>query len=306
MNQRGIALLISLALLSLLTMLLLALDGATRKYTRTVKTSRTLLMARIGAEGGLALARTLLEEDAARTPQSDHLLEPWAQPIAPFPLGEAQVRVTIEDSSGRYDLNALVNLRGQPVPERIEQVKRLFARLGIEAQLVDRIVDWIDPDDQPMPAGLERTQNTSQPYRPHNAPMATLGELASIPGFTPVLIERLRLHVTAGRVVDPMVNINTATLEVLESLDAHITSAGAAQLVQVRPLSSIQDLERLQALTGYLTALKTASAQGFGITVKSNLFHVMSAGTIGPTTVTTEAFLIRQGTDVNIIQAIHD
>jgi general secretion pathway protein K len=301
-DERGMALIVTLALLTVLTMLLLNLDAATRRTTRLIHASRALTMATIAADGGIALARTLLQEDATRDPQRDTLLEPWAQPIPPFQLGHATVSLRIEDLGGRLDINALVDPRGLPITERIDQTKRLFMQLGIEPQLVDRLVDWIDPDDIPMPLGLERLDLQSPPYRPHNAPLATIGELRGIPGFTPALIQRLRPYVVAGRTIDPNININTAPPEVLEALVPGLPHRTIASVIQARPFQHLNDLEQFPAAAPLLAALRRETTRGFGITVKSPTYRATTTGTVGHTTVTAEALLARHGSDIEILQ----
>lgn len=301
-TNRGLALPLTLALLTVLTMLLLSLDDTARRTLRQAQASRALALCAIAADGGVALARTLLEEDAARNPASDHLQEPWAQPIAPFPLGDSMVTVTIVDAWGRLDLNALTDPNGVPILPRIEQAKRLFQRLGIDPQAVDRIVDWIDPDDTPMPFGLERSDQGAHPYRPSNAPLASLGELRMIPGLSADHVARLRPYVVAGRATDPSINVNTAPAEVLEAIDPRLTASAVAQLMQARPFASLTELERLPGLATIMSALRNGPQHGFGLTLRSPFYWTTVTATLEQTTVTLEALLVRQGTEVSILQ----
>ena len=70
------------------------------------------------------------------------------------------------------------------------QQQRLMNLPNMTAEVADAILDWIDPDNDPRPAGAEADYYLSlrNPYSPRNAPPRTIGELLLIRGVTPWLL----------------------------------------------------------------------------------------------------------------------
>src|SRR5690606_39887168 len=65
------------------------------------------------ALGGEALGIAVLPRDIkvqGNAPQRsvDHPLEEWAKPLPAFPIDNGQISVRIEDMTGRFNLNSLV------------------------------------------------------------------------------------------------------------------------------------------------------------------------------------------------------
>ena len=115
---------------------------------------------------------------------------------------------------------------------------------------MDAIVDWIDPDENPEPAGAESSyyQALRPSYRAANAPLQTLLELRLIKGMTPEIIQKIsRLVTVYPQGGESIVNINTADPLVLQALDPRITQSVAGDIVQARPFrnNKVDDLDRI-------------------------------------------------------------
>ncbi|RTL50110.1 MAG: general secretion pathway protein GspK, partial [Rhodocyclaceae bacterium] len=148
------------------------------------------------ARGAVDWARNVLADDA-RTSATDHLGENWATRIAPTAVEDGTVSGSLMDLSGRFNLNGLV-AAGLPDTAQVAAYKRLLRLLGVSQAAADSLaaalVDWLDADDVAVSGGAEGDSYASRglAYRPANAPLADVDELALVQGYDGVLVARLR------------------------------------------------------------------------------------------------------------------
>jgi general secretion pathway protein K len=190
----------------------------------------------VGSEGWV---QSILRDDLAQT-QSDHLDEIWATDIPPLPIDSEAVQGTIygslEDLQGRFNVNNLIDANGEGDPVIKEQFERLLLALELDPRLAARIVDWIDADQrEEMPDGAEDPlySGLTPSYRTPDQQISNITELAAIDGMDLATFEILLPHVIALPGRTP-VNVNTATIPVLQSLGPNITLGDAEGLVQLR------------------------------------------------------------------------
>jgi general secretion pathway protein K len=196
----------------------------------------------------------------------------WALPISNYAIGDGLLTAQIEDERGKLNLNDLaaggdVNAR----KPRVQRVKRLFELMQINPDLVDAIVDWVDQDEVPEPAGAESLyyQTLRPSYRAANEPLQTLLDLRLIKGMTPDIIAKISKVVTVyPQEGEGKVNLNTASPLVLQALDSRITQGMAADIVQARPFKTIQDLDRVSSFEDIGKELRQKNLYD----VKSDLF----------------------------------
>src|SRR5690606_38976115 len=107
--------------------------------------------------------------------------EPWALPQPAYDLdeGQGQVQVRIEDLAGRFNLNSLVQQQ-QPNAAALAQFRRLLLRLQISEPYAERLVDWLDTDQQP--SGEQGAEDNAYllldpPYRTGGRRIEDLSEL---------------------------------------------------------------------------------------------------------------------------------
>ena len=249
-GEKGMALLLVLVLLALLSTLLADWAFSSLVELRQAETFRDGSRAYYLARGGVQVGRMLLQEDRNAY---DSLDESWALGIPGYPVGEgATVTIAIEDLDGRLDLNRIVDASGEnPAPYR-ERLRRLLDQLGeTEAEtLGDALLDWIDRNDASTPGGAESSyyQGLTPPYRAHNAPLDTLDELLLVKGFTPELFARLAPFVTIHN--GGGLNLNTASPEVLLCWDADMSADVAARLLEGRRAAPFKTLEAARDLLG--------------------------------------------------------
>ncbi len=295
-DERGIALLLTLLVLTLLVALILEFDAEARREYRDAAAFRDNFKATVLARAAVQAARGILQQDFAKDKKMaqnfDALTDVWALPITNYAIGDGLLTAQIEDERGKLNLNDLaaggdVNAR----KPKIQKVKRLFELLQINPDLVDAIVDWVDQDEVPEPSGAESNyyQSLSPSYRAANAPLQTLLDLRLIKGMTPDIIAKISKVVTVyPQAGESRVNVNTANSFVLQALDPRITQAVAADIIQARPFKIIQDLDRVSSFEDIGKELRQQNLYD----VKSDLF--LARMMVKVTEVTRNAIVVLQ------------
>ena len=295
-DERGIALLLTLLILTLLVALILEFDAEARREYRDAATFRDNFKATVLARASVQAARGVLQQDFLKDKQTgqlfDALTDLWAFPITNYAIGDGLLNAKIEDERGKLNLNDLA-VTGDPIIKKakVGRVKRLFELVQINPDLVDAIVDWVDDNDVPEPSGAESLyyQTLRPSYRSANQPLQTLLELRLIKGMTPEIMAKLSKLVT---VYPPegqsKVNLNTADPLVIQALDPGITQSVAADIIQSRPYKTIQELDRVSSFEDIGKVLRTQNLYD----VQSNLF--LARMTVKVNEVTRNAVVVLQ------------
>ena len=275
-DERGIALLLTLLVLTILVALILEFDAEARREYRDAAAFRDNFKATVLARASVQAARSILQQDFLKdkkTGQSfDALTDLWALPIRDYAIGDGLLTAQIEDERGKLNLNDLAAV-SEPIAKKakVQRVKRLFELLQINPELVDAIVDWVDRDETPESGGAESSyyQTLRPSYRAANAPLETLLELRLIKGMTPEIIAKLSKLVTVyPQEGQGKVNLNTAHPFVLQALDPGITQSVAADIALARPFKTIQELDRVSSFEDIGKQLRVQNLYD----VKSDLF----------------------------------
>ena len=197
------------------------------------------------ASGGVRLGRALLLEDALQETATlsgfDTLQDPWAR-ISQAKLEDGRLRVTIEDTGARFNLNALFPLAGPDGAQEVPAETEIFLELMLEKvideiplppgekfydvpELARNLIDWIDADQERRQGGPEDAyyQEQDPPYVAANRPLLSVDELRMIEGFDGTLADALRPYVTVypyapGADGGGGINPNTAPPHVLALL----------------------------------------------------------------------------------------
>lgn len=311
-SQRGVALLVVLLAVALLTVIVLEFTyRAQVEYRRAVSWVR-IRQARLIADSGLAIAAEMLArapllyamQQAGAEKLADGLTELWAQrceepgpDVCPANVSRSctldtfdahRLGLRIRDETGYYNLNRLVR---SSAAER-ERFARLAARLQVKPSLLDGVFRWTSRDARgasvPYPPGLGAdAAGASYPVR--GGALATFGELAFIPEVDRGDLLELRRFAT---VYDPGVtgiNVNTAPMEVLAALHPDLADETLlAALHAARCQRPIVDATALQATLGE-RQLPFESL----LTYKSELFRVEAVGEVDELYQSVEAVMRR-------------
>ncbi|MDX1367765.1 type II secretion system minor pseudopilin GspK [Pseudomonas sp.] len=278
--QRGVALITVMLVVAVATVVC---AGIIARQQLSIRSSANQLHVRQAwhyALGGETLAKAVLRRDLQQgDPRApvDHLGEPWAQPLVPFALDESgELRVRILDPTGRFNLNSLVR-QGQANEAALGQFRRLLLGLQIDAPYAERLLDWLDADQEPSGGyGAEDNQYLLvQPaYRAANRTLVDVSELRLLLEMSETDYQRLLPWVSALP-TDAALNVNTASARVLASLAEGLPLSTAEGLVARRAGQGYVDVP------SFLAQLPGLSVQSQGLAVGSQYFQVISEVSVG-------------------------
>jgi general secretion pathway protein K len=254
-NRRGIALILTLTMTTLLVTTALELHRKVRSNVISTSLARDRLMLLEMATSGVHIGMAMLIQDKLDSP-TDSLQEDWANPekleelLGEIPFEGGTLTLHMADEAGKIQVNALV----QPPGGRTfnEGQRLIWERLltwSIDQNeslpeidpvaVINSLKDWMDSGDDEAITGLSGAesdyyQELEPPYSCRNGPIRHLGELLRIKDITPELFygmdelpgisESVTVYglTAAGETSEPYqegrININTADLPVLISL----------------------------------------------------------------------------------------
>ena len=216
--------------------------------------SRSLVgttQARLVALGIEELAAEILSRDALDS-VTDHYGEPWFRGIRDMSVGPMQIRGTMEDMQGRFNLNNLVAPQGTPDMIAVDQFRRLLGVLGLDETIALKALDWMDADNLPQAMGGAEDEAYTRlfpPYQAPNRPMEDVSELLAVEGVDAETWRLLSPHVTVLPVngAPVPVNVNTASEEVLLSLAEYPDRARVQGWRERQLAGGMTDLSEVQA-----------------------------------------------------------
>jgi len=254
-DKRGIALLITLTVITLLIAATVELNRRARASVYATAAARDRLILSQILMSGVHVAFAMLVEDK-KDNQIDSLQEDWANEekietlLKALELGEGELTVRISDERSRIQVNALVNFpEGQTFDVHQPIIWRKLLRAAFldyehpdESDPVNTIVnslkDWLDSGDDDAITGLtgaesDYYQDLDPPYACRNGPFAHLSEMLQVKGITPELfygrqdVTGISDYLTISGMSDDgsgnftfngKININTAEIPVLMTL----------------------------------------------------------------------------------------
>ncbi len=259
-RQRGVALLTVLLLVAVMSVLLMAVLDDIRFGLRRASNAQAVAQAQWYALGTETLARARIEGLARSGNGRTTLAGDWNDRPFLFPLGEdgrhdGMISVRVADATACFNLNSVVEGAVEQWRLReagMDQYRALLQALDFAPRqaerLADALVDWIDSDNDPRPAGAEDAAYASRAgVRTSGTLLAEASELRAIDGYTPEVFARLRPHVCALPTADlAPVNINTlekADAVIVSMLADHQVDIGEAQrLLETRPVGGWADV----------------------------------------------------------------
>lgn len=302
-SEKGMALVLTLVVITILAVLVLEFNYLMRVEAEISGNYRDSLKAYYLANSGVNFAYLLLRDDEDLS--CDYLEEDWALAKPPLAMEEGAVTFQIIDECGKINVNSLLTKKGKIDEKKKAMLERLFEALEIDRGLVDVICDWLDRDDEVRDFGAEDDyySELEKPYPCKNEPLDTVDELFLLQGFNDEVFygeekERGSLNSYLTVYGDDKVNINTASLPVLQALHSDIDEGLAREIVEYRkdhPFNEITDLKEIfgidEGLYNKISPL---------ITVKSNFFSISSQGALGEARRRVKTILQRQGKNLKI------
>jgi len=253
-NSQGIALLVTLSVISILIAASLEMNKKMRSAVFSAATTRDRITLLHMASSGVNLAAAILVKDK-KDSITDSLQEDWADSekiseiLADFPFDDGSITLTIKDELGKIQLNSLVQFpEGRSFNESQRVMWERFLSILIYKNeafedmepmtIIDSIKDWLDSGDDDAITGLNGAesdyyQGLDPPYPCKNGPFTHVGELILVRGVTPELFQRaggeqgLSNYITVFGMTkssnnsftyEGKININTADLPTLVAM----------------------------------------------------------------------------------------
>ena len=247
-RQRGVALITAMLIVALVGSVAINIaweNALDLRRTMTLLYRDQAVHVALGAENWV---QQILRDDLADS-NTDHLGEIWASDLPGLPVEsdvvQGELFGSIEDLQGRFNINNLVDQNGEVDQLSLEQFQRLLIVLDLDPRFAGIAADWIDTNREPaFPDGAEDAIYTGllPAYRAANVSLTNATELAALEGMDPQTLEVLLPHVVAlpGRTA---INVNTATPEVLQSLDENLSSSDVEGLISDRAEGGFADVE---------------------------------------------------------------
>ncbi len=249
-SQRGVALLMVLWVLTILTVIVFSFSYMARTETEGALSFRYGIEKQFLAEAGIE--RGIMEIFYRQANKNQNILleedmDVWSVDGTPreIKMENGRAMVGITDESGKVDINR--------TPDVI--LRNLLGNLGVEIDevdvIVDSMLDWRDPDDLVHLNGVESSYYMSlpNPYEAKNADFDTLEELLLVKGMTREilygdgekggLIDYITVYNTSGRI-----NLNAAPREVLMAVPG-MTGEIADNIIMTRENTPITNLQEI-------------------------------------------------------------
>jgi general secretion pathway protein K len=274
-NQNGIALVVTLLALAIITAMVVEFSYAVYTGTNNLynwrDSQRLSVMAKSGINVSVRFLSDWLSGKTFSYPGSMDF--PVENPFEDF---SGTIIVRIEDENSKFNINSIVP-ENQNVAEDDDQspynmFKRLLAALSLDKKIADRVADWIDRDGESRLTGSETGAK--------NLPLSSVDELLSVNGISRKDYDTLSPYITVyGNRDAPEININGAAEPVLMSLSKDMTREDARRIIQYRESSPFEDKSDLAGVSGFRSS-KGQSLMN-KITVMGKDFSIKSVAASG-------------------------
>lgn len=269
-NQKGIALIITLLALVLITAMVVEFSYAVYTGTNDLynwrDSQRLSIMARSGVNVSARFLSEMLGRYSYSYPGSIDL--PVENPFEDF---DGTILVRIEDETSKFNINSIVP-ENQIVNESDETIpynsfKRLLRVLSLDERIADRVADWIDADKESRISGSENGAK--------NSALHSVDELLLINGINRKDYDKLLQYITVyGDRNAPQININGAEAPVLMSLSDAITEELAKRVIDYRKVTPFETTDQIFKVAGFETTIGQSLMAK--ITVEGKNFYIKS------------------------------
>ena len=214
-SQDGIALLMVLWALTILSAIVFSFTLMARTEVYATASFRAMAANRLLAEAGVE--RSIMELLYRNANKGQTTVPEGGDPVLvdgtlyAGRMNKGLYTFRITDESGKIPLNALTDATGVVL-------KNLIVNMGYSQEdadtVVDSILDWMDQDELHRLHGAESEYYMSlpNPYKAKNGPFDTLDELLLVKGVTPAML--YGTHTTKGIISYLTVSTNATTINV--------------------------------------------------------------------------------------------
>lgn len=252
LRNRGIALIISLLVVSIVAGLALLFTARQQLWMRQIENRNNFSMAVDAAIAAIDMCRLTLRDDARRS-QYDHLLEPWTIPIPPISIEEGKLAGRITEQQGKLNLTNLLPPKNEALRSDDTGISRAARAFGISSGTLSSVV---------------RAYQNIRKLEPNGTPdLAELIRLAGLDADARAILERYVVVLPDKTPID----VNFAGAEVLQAAIEGLSSGDAQKIVSERTGNPFKTLDEF---TRALPASSRAGANSKTAAVQSSFFLV--------------------------------
>jgi general secretion pathway protein K len=269
-NQKGIALVVTLLALILITSLVVEFSYGVYTGTNSLYNWRDSQRLSLMARSGVNVSARFLSDTLSRYDYS----YPGTMELpveSPFEDFEGVITVRLEDENSKFNVNSIISSNGVFNETAYNSFKRLLKAISLDEKIADRVADWIDQDSEPMLPGSETGVK--------NSALISADELLLIPGIDRKDYDKLLPYITVyGDRNAPLININGAEAPVLMSLSDSITEELAKRIIAYRENTPFIEKSKIVYVSGLEN---TGISLTNKITVKGENFSIKSTAASG-------------------------
>jgi general secretion pathway protein K len=269
-NQKGIALLITLLMLVIITAMVVEFSYGV--YTGTSDlynwrdSQRLSIMARSGINVSARFLLDMLDKYDYSYPGYINL--PVENPFEDF---EGIITVRLEDENSKFNINSIVSTNGILNETAYNSFKRLLKVLSLDEKISDRVADWIDQDSESRLSDSEAGAK--------NSALHSVDEILLINGIKREDYDKLLPYITVyGDRNVPLININGAETPVLMSLSDLITEELANRIIRYRENTPFSESSKIVNVSGLENIGISLTNK---ITVKGENYYIKSMAESG-------------------------
>lgn len=213
-RRRGYVLIAVLVVIVVLTLAAYQFTDLMTAEHRAAARTTDAIQARHSAVSGVHYAAAMLADPASfygdlqGNPTLEGAFESGLVRSGPVPRAEARFALAsvfstgngdyeqrfgaVVDEGSKLNINALIQLdpSGETLAAALAKLAEVTGNPLLTPDVIDAIVDWVDPDEDPRTNGAEATYYLTTPgqYRAKNGPLNSLDELLLVRGVTPQLL----------------------------------------------------------------------------------------------------------------------
>ena len=248
-KESGMALAVVLMVMAILTAMVVEFASGVQLKTDMLDNWYSLQRLSLAADSGVSVAsKIVIEIQKKNTDKSKNNDMDVSLTLPPYQFFEDPMTVAldIQDENARFNVNKLVKDNGElnnyEYDSMYEAFLRMLEHLELDAEVADRIVDWIDPDEMSRVAGSE--------LESRNAALASVEEVSQIAGIDSSTYAKLKPYITVHG--NGKININLAAVPVLMALSPEMGEDMAELIIKSREKDRFRSVGDLNsAVPGY-------------------------------------------------------
>jgi general secretion pathway protein K len=262
-NQQGIALIVTLLALVLITAMVVEFSYGVYTGTNNLYNWRDSQRLSIMATSGVnVIARVMKESATIEDYKTQSEIEmPVVNPFEDF---NGTITVRIEDENSKFNINSLVFSNGNLNTAVYHSFQMLLEALSLDKKIADRVVDWIDQNSEAMLPDSEAGVK--------NAALNSIDELLLMNGISRKDYDTLLPYVTVDKEREHLIiNINSAKKPIIMCLADGIDERLAQQVIDHRKTNPFESAGELDSIigTGKISAQILLTFKGTIFSVKS-------------------------------------